>query len=115
MTKIGLDVIKIKSFSANKPESKTASSFPAPAPIHSKKSLKKFEIKHLINMKDVLMPVKARSSRHPKNSEEERAKEMEFRHLIEMTTSLSNFCPKKGEDEMLLTSRKPDPKKAWKR
>ena len=40
MTKLGLDVIKIQSFSANKAEGRKGTSFPGPI-IHSKKSLRK--------------------------------------------------------------------------
>ena len=96
MTKIGLDIMKIKSFSSRKEEVKKGNSLPGPI-IHSKKSLRKIQLKHLINSKDALLPIKTRGKNQEIRSSQE-GTEVEFKHLIEMTTSLTNFTTEKGKE-----------------
>jgi hypothetical protein len=92
MNKLGLDVIKIKSFSSNKSANLSTSS--PNKTIHSKQSLRKLGLHNSFNHKEVLMPVKAKS-RSQRDAPNREKNEADFRHLVEMTTSLTNFVTEK--------------------
>ncbi len=68
MTKLGLDVIKVKSFSSHS-ANKTGISF-KPIKIHSKNSLKNYDMKHVYN-REMLCPIKNKTAREPKISKED--------------------------------------------
>mgnify|MGYP000465835231 CR=1 FL=1 len=116
MNRIGLDVIKIKSFSSKTSPVKKGNSLPGSI-IHSNKSIKKIELQNLINNRDVLIPIKARVCRQSQLQKAEDMNELQFRHLIEMTTSLTNFGPEKEKEDatMFMTSRKKDQNRIFKK
>lgn len=124
MTRIGLDIIKIKSFSKNNDNDMSSkdtkgNSFPTPA-IHSKKSLRRLE---LIQNGDVLLPLKSgrvegkqvkanKSGRYGDNDN----KGLELAEMISSVTSFSveREVDREKQMKVVLASQKPEYKRETK-